>query len=99
MKEKVRFKIAFLLPWAKYDWKRRPLELVGAPFTFAEGLVLMLGCLDFLVVFYDDILIFSETLEKHIKHVSLPHCGFQLNHIYHIVDFNLTAFTTLWIST
>ena len=59
--EKVRFKIAFILPWAKYYWQRLSLGLVGALFTFAEDLSLVLGDLDFVVVFYDDIFIFSET--------------------------------------
>lgn len=59
--EKVRFKIAFILPWAKYYWQRLSLGLVGALFTFAEDLSLILGDLDFVVVFYDDIFIFSET--------------------------------------
>ena len=36
--EKVRFKIAFILLWAKYYWQRLSLGLVGALFTFAEDL-------------------------------------------------------------
>ena len=40
----------------------------------------MLGDLDFVVVFYDSIFIFSETIEEPFQHESLAHYEFQLNH-------------------
>ena len=38
LKEEDREKTAFVLPWGKYQWKRMPQALPGAPFTFAENI-------------------------------------------------------------
>lgn len=47
--------------------------LTGAPATFLKAMNIMLGPLlrKCMFVFFDDILIFSRTLEEHIEHVCL----------------------------
>ena len=47
-----------------------PFGLVNAPSTFQRAMsVALRGCEDFTVVYIDDILIFSETLEDHFQHL------------------------------
>ena len=70
-KEDDRHKTAFVVPWAKYECNRLPQGLVGAPFTFGETMNYLLKDFDFVVCFYDDLLIHSKTKEEHFRHVQL----------------------------
>ena len=46
-----------------------PFGLVNAPSTFQRAMSYALrGCEDFTAVYIDDVLIFSETPEDHLKH-------------------------------
>ena len=67
IKESDRGKTAFILPWGK--WKRLALGLVGAPFTFSAAMYKIFSDMDFVVVYFDDMLIFSETEEEHLAHL------------------------------
>jgi len=64
------FKTAFISPSGLYEWKVLPLGLANAPAAFMR---LMGGILSkfsrFCIVYLDDILIFSKTVEEHRQHV------------------------------
>jgi hypothetical protein len=66
-------KTAFNTIWGKYQWRVMPFGLCNAPATFQtmmnETLRDFLG--DSVVVYLDDILVFSESLEEHCQHLSL----------------------------
>lgn len=60
------------------------LKTAGASFTRAMHLALGSNMLDFLIVYLDDILIASNTLEEHLQHIDyvlekLQKVGFTLN--------------------
>ena len=66
-------KTAFLTRYGSYEFKVLPMGLCNAPATFMH---LMNATFkdyldDFIIVFLDDILIFSKTLAEHKKHVAL----------------------------
>src|SRR5436305_5355109 len=64
------FKTAFISPSGLYEWKVLLLGLANAPAAFIR---LMVGILSnfsrFCIVYLDDILIFSKTVEEHRQHV------------------------------
>ena len=57
------------MPWDKYQWKRLPLGLLGAPFIFSKAMARIFLKLPFVVVYFDNILIFSNTIEEHRNHL------------------------------
>jgi hypothetical protein len=68
-----REKTAFLTRYGSYEFNVLPMGLCNAPATFMH---LMNHTFkdyldDFIIVFLDDILVFSKTLEDHKKHVAL----------------------------
>ena len=68
--EKDRKKTAFMLPGSKFQWKRLPFGLVGAPFSFGAVMKDVLqGTEAFTATYFDDILIFSNSLEEHMIHL------------------------------
>ena len=70
MAEKDRKKTAFVLPDSKFQWKRLPFGLVGAPFSFAAVMKdILQGTEAFTATYFDDILIFSNSLEEHMIHL------------------------------
>ena len=71
MKESDQHKTAFIVPWGKFQWKRLPLGLVGAPFTFSEAMQYLFSDIPFVVVYFDDILIFSQNVDDHMIHVNM----------------------------
>lgn len=69
VKKEDRGKTAFVTPHGLYEFKRMPFGLKNAPATFQRLMNEMLR--DFInktcVVYLDDILIFSTTLQEHVK--------------------------------
>ena len=69
VKESDRHKTAFILPFGKFQWKRLALGLIGAPYTFYGAMYEIFSDLPFVVVYFDDILIYSNTVEEHLRNL------------------------------
>ena len=92
---------AFILPEAidgcsLWEWKVMPFGLINAPSTFQRAMSYALrGCEEFTAVYIDDVLIFSQDLDQHLRHlafvfqrlqdqayyVRLAKCKFMTNHV------------------
>ena len=70
-------KTAFVTPQGLFEFLVMPFGLTNAPATFQRMMQKLLTGLnpvkgpDFVSVYVDDVLIFSETLEEHIRHLQL----------------------------
>jgi hypothetical protein len=66
-------KTAFQTHLGQYEFKVMAFGLTGAPRTFqlAINSTLALGLRCFVVVFFDDILVYSRTFEDHLQHLAL----------------------------
>lgn len=65
IKESDKGKTAFVITGGHYEYNRVPFGLTNAPKIFQRVMKDMLSKFDNVKVFLDDILIFTETLEKH----------------------------------
>jgi hypothetical protein len=88
--KKSREKTAFVTPQGQFEFLVMPFGLANAPSVFQRLMQKVLAGLnpeggpDFVSVYIDDILIFSETLEDHLRHLKmvierLQQCGLKLN--------------------
>ena len=65
-----RSKTAFMAPMGKFEFKRMPFGLKGAPATFQRLMDTVLGeCTGFAIAYLDDIIVFSATWMDHLKHL------------------------------
>ena len=62
-------KTAFTVPGGHYQFKVLPFGLTNAPATFQRCMNELFQHLDFVAVYLDDILIFSNSPEEHLKHL------------------------------
>jgi transposase InsO family protein len=59
-----------VLPWGKYCYRRLPMGLLVSPDVFQSRMNQILGDLPFVIVWIDDILVFSQgSFDEHIEHL------------------------------
>ena len=64
-------KTAFITPFGKYEYLKFPFGLAQAPSYFQNLMNKILNGLNFTLAYLDDIIIFSETAEQHLKHIQI----------------------------
>lgn len=71
MKEGKEYKTAFQTHFSQFKFKVMSFGLTGAPDTFQGAMNTTLSpyLRKFILVFFDDILIYSTTLEQHLQHL------------------------------
>ena len=70
--EESKAKTAFVTPFGKYEFNSVPFGLAQAPAYFQQLISMVLqDCRDFAMAYLDDIIIFSRTLEEHLKHIEI----------------------------
>jgi hypothetical protein len=69
--EKDKYKTAFVTPFGQYEWNVMPFGLKNAPSEFQNIMNDILSPLSkYSIVYIDDVLIFSKSIEEHWKHLN-----------------------------
>lgn len=67
-----RYKTAFNVPFGQYQWKVMPFGLKNAPSEFQKIMNDIFNPYStFIIVYIDDVLIFSDSIDKHFKHLEI----------------------------
>ena len=67
---KDRYKTAFTVPFGQYEWTVMPFGLKNAPSEFQRIMNDIYNPYsDFCIVYIDDVLIFSKSIDQHFKHL------------------------------
>ena len=64
-------KMAFNLPFGKYEYVKVPFRLAQAPAYFQELMTGILKDFPFAIAYLDDIIIFSKTPQEHLLHICM----------------------------
>ncbi len=65
-----KHKTSFVTPDSQYQFKRLPFGLSAAPICFQRAMSSILHGLSFVIVYIDDLIIFSDSVESHLDHLS-----------------------------
>ena len=66
----VSYKTAFTVPFGQYEWNVMPFGLKNAPSEFQKIMNDIFNPFSkFCIVYIDDVLIFSNSIEQHFKHL------------------------------
>ncbi|PKI36972.1 hypothetical protein CRG98_042673 [Punica granatum] len=69
--EKDKYKNAFTVPFGQFEWNVMPFGLKNAPSEFQKIMNDIFGAYsNFIILYIDDVLIFSKTIDSHFKHVN-----------------------------
>ncbi|KAL6316353.1 hypothetical protein AAG906_017990 [Vitis piasezkii] len=69
--KKDRYKTAFVVPFGHYEWNVMPFGLKNAPSEFQNIMNEIFNQFsDFIIVYIDDVLIYSDSAEQHWKHLN-----------------------------
>ena len=72
IKEDDKFKTAFSVPVGHYEWNVMPFGLNHAPSKFQKVMdSIFKPYFEWLIVYIDDVFIFSKNLHDHFKHVNI----------------------------
>ena len=72
MDNESKAKTAFVTPFGKYEFNAVPFGLAQAPAYFQQLISIVLqDCSDFAMAYLDDIIIFSQNEEDHLKHIEV----------------------------
>ena len=66
-----KHKTGFIVPFGIYEFNRVPFGLCNAPSYFSSIMQNIFGNLDFVQIFIDDIIIWSENEEQHLEHLKI----------------------------
>ena len=70
IKEEDKYKTAFVVPFGHYEWNVMPMGLKNAPAEFQNIMNnILMPYATFAIVYLDDVLIFSDSIEQHLKHL------------------------------
>ena len=64
-----RYKTAFIVPHGQFQWVVMPFGLKNAPSEFQKRMEDIFGSTDFIIVYIDDLLIFSRDVNEHKVHL------------------------------
>jgi len=69
--EKDKYKTAFTVPFGQYEWNVMPFGLKNAPSEIQRIMNEILNPYsEYIIVYIDDVLVFSSNIEQHFKHLS-----------------------------
>ena len=70
IQESDRYKTAFTVPFGQYEWNVMPFGLKNAPSEFQKIMNDIFNPYSkFVIVYIDDVLIFSQNIDQHFKHL------------------------------
>jgi len=68
--EQDRYKTAFTVPFGHYEWNVMPFGLKNAPSEFQNIMNdIFTPYISFIIVYIDDVLVFSKSIDQHFKHL------------------------------
>ena len=69
--EKDKYKTAFNVPFGQFEWNVMPFGLKNAPSEFQNIMNSIFNDYFYMsIVYIDDVLIFSENIDSHFKHLN-----------------------------
>jgi len=72
VKEEDKYKTASVVPFGHYEWNVMPMGLKNAPSEFQNIMNnILIPYLKFAIVYLDDVLIYSDSFEQHLKHLRI----------------------------